>query len=222
MRKYYKFPRRYYNRNKVRKPLKPKHVIQLLLLSVAFYLLCSALFIGIYRAGSSSMSPWCKPDDKLVSVRTFYTSLERGDVVLSQPPFYHTAPFWLKAVDSVFQICTFHSVSLAELFGYDTGYTVKRIVGLPGDTVRIVGGHAYILLPGSEIYMEETDLGLVKEITPADVAMLKDVPDIKVEEGHYYLLCDNRAFLSDSRTMGTVEKKRIHAKVLYRLKGFRK
>ena len=202
MRKYYKFPRRYYNRNKVRKPLKPKHVIQLLLLSVAFYLLCSALFIGIYS--------------------TFYTSLERGDVVLSQPPFYHTAPFWLRAVDSVFQICTFHSVSLAELFGYDTGYTVKRIVGLPGDTVRIVGGHAYILLPGSEIYMEETDLGLVKEITPADVAMLKDVPDIKVEEGHYYLLSDNRAFLSDSRTMGTVEKKRIHAKVLYRLKSFRK
>ena len=59
-------------------------------------------------------------------------------------------------------------------------------------------------------------------ITPAEIEMLKRVPPVKVEDGCYYLLSDNRNFLSDSRTMGTVEKKRIHAKVIYLLKGFRK
>lgn len=222
MGKYYKFPRRYYNRNKVRKPLKPKHILQLVLLSVAFYLLCSALIIGIYRAGSDSMSPWCDSDDKLVAVRTFYTALDRGDVVLSRPPFYHTAPVWLRAVDSIVQMCTFNRVSLAEFFGYDAGYTVKRIVGLPGDTVKIMDSKAYIQVKGTNFFLPESDLGFGDDITPAEVDMLKNVPPVKVEEGCCYLLSDNRNFLSDSRSMGTVEKKRIHAKVIYRFKGFGK
>jgi len=222
MGKYYKFPRRYYNRNKVRKPLKPKHILQLVLLSVAFYLLCSALFIGTYRAGSDSMSPWCSSRDTLVGIRSWYTHLDRGDVVLSRPPFYHTAPVWLRFLDSTVQVCTFRVVKLAEFFGYDTGYTVKRIVGLPGDTVKIVGNQAYILPAGSEMYVSETDLGLVEKIAPTEIEMLKKVPPVKLEKGCYYLLSDNRNFLSDSRSMGPVEKKQIHAKVIYRIKSFRK
>ena len=58
--------------------------------------------------------------------------------------------------------------------------------------------------------------------TPAEVEMLKNVPPVKVGEGCSYILGDNRNFLSDSRTMGTVEKKSIHAKVIYCLKGFKK
>ncbi len=104
MGKYYKFPRRYYNRNKVRKPLKPKHILQLAVLCVVFYLLCSAFFIGTYRAGSDSMSPWCSSRDTLVAVRTWYTHLDRGDVVLSTPPFYRTAPLWIRALDSTVQV----------------------------------------------------------------------------------------------------------------------
>ena len=222
MGKYYKFPRRYYNRNKVRKPLKPRQIFQLLLLCLIFYLLCSALFIGTYKAGSDSMSPWCSSRDTLVAVRSWYTHLDRGDVVLSTPSFYRTAPLWIRALDSAVQVCTFRLVNLAEFFGYDTGYTVKRIVGLPGDTVKIVGSQAYILPPGTEMYMSETALGLVDKITPTEVELLKEVPPVKVEDGCYYLLSDNRSFLSDSRTMGTVEKKRIHAKVIYRLKSLRK
>ncbi len=222
MGKYYKFPRRYYNRNKVRKPLKPKHILQLLLLSAAFYLICSWLFIGTYRTGSDSMSPWCSADDKLIAVRTWFTTLDRGDVVLSRPTFYHTVPFWLRAVDSVFQFCTFHTISLADFFGYDTGYTVKRIVGLPGDSVKIMDSKAYIQIKGTNFYLPESDFGFADDITPAEVEMLKDVPPVKVEEGSFYILGDNRNFLSDSRTMGTVEKKNIHAKVIYCLKGFKK
>ncbi|MBO7429395.1 MAG: signal peptidase I [Spirochaetia bacterium] len=222
MGKYYKFPRRYYNRNKVRKPLKPKHVLQLVLLSLLFYFLCSALFIGTYRAGSDSMNPWCSSQDTLVGLRSWCTRLERGDVVLSTPTFYRTAPIWLRALDSAVQVCTFRILGLAEFFGYDTGYTAKRIVGLPGDIVKIVDSQAYIQIQGTSFFLPESDLGFTGKIIPSDVDMLKNVPPVKVEEGCYYLLSDNRNFLSDSRSMGTVEKKRIHAKVIYRLKGIGK
>ena len=222
MGKYYKFPRRYYNRNKVRKPLKPKHILQLAVLCVVFYLLCSAFFIRTYKAGSDSMSPWCSSRDTLVTLRTWCTHLDRGDVVLSTPSFYHTAPLWLRALDSTVQVCTFRLVRLAEFFGYDTGYTVKRIVGLPGDTVKIMDSKAYIQVKGTNFFLPESDLGFAENIIPAEIEMLKNVPPLKVEEGCCYLLSDNRNFLSDSRTMGTVEKKRIHAKVIYCLKGFRK
>lgn len=222
MGKYYKFPRRYYNRNKVRKPLTLKNILQLVALSVAFCVLFSAIFIGTYRAGNDSMSPWCSSRDTLVGIRTWCTHLERGDVVLSTPSYYRTAPIWLRALDSAVQVCTFRMVNLAGFFGYDTGYTVKRIVGLPGDTVKIAGSQAYILPAGGEKYLSETELGLVDNIVPTDIDILRNVPPIDVKEGEYYLLSDNRSFLSDSRSMGTVEKRRIHAKVIYCLKGFKR
>ena len=81
---------------------------------------------------------------------------------------------------------------------------VKRVVGLPGDTVEIKGGHLYV----NGVKYEETAL---HEPMPADyvwptVAFRAKFMDgaegpYTVPEGHYLLMGDNRNHSNDSRAI---------------------
>lgn len=86
---------------------------------------------------------------------------------------------------------------------------VKRVIGLPGDTVEIVDGKVYI--NGST--------------TPLKEDYLKEVPTgsygpYEVPEGHYFMLGDNRNVSADSRKWENkfVAKEKIRCKVWFRYK----
>ncbi len=102
------------------------------------------------------------------------------------------------------------------IFNYneDTTY-VKRIIGLPGETVRIdIDGSIYIdgkLLV--ESYGNEV-------ITPDNIGRASD--DVVLGEDEYFVLGDNRNHSSDSRwpDVGNVHKDDILGKVLLRIYPF--
>src|SRR5258708_27754795 len=73
---------------------------------------------------------------------------------------------------------------------------VKRIVGLPGDTVEIRGGVTYI--NGKAVKEPFT-----KE--PIDY----DLPPTVVPEGRYFVMADNRNHSNDSHRWGTLEQDRV-------------
>ncbi len=79
---------------------------------------------------------------------------------------------------------------------------VKRVVGLPGDTVEVRGGYLYV----NGIKYEEKFL---------HERMDYDFGPIKVDEGHYFLMGDNRNNSNDSRNMkvGAVTRDMIVGKV---------
>lgn len=102
------------------------------------------------------------------------------------------------------------------IFNYneDTTY-VKRIIGLPGETVRIdIDGSIYIdgkLLV--ESYGNEV-------ITPDNIGRASD--DVVLGEDEYFVLGDNRNHSSDSRwpDVGNVHKDDILGKVILRIYPF--
>lgn len=89
-------------------------------------------------------------------------------------------------------------------------YSVKRVVGLPGETVQIIEGILYI----NDKPFEEANK--VDKMITAGVAEEK----ITLEKGEYFVLGDNRNQSEDSRysSVGMITKKEIVGKAWIRLK----
>lgn len=91
----------------------------------------------------------------------------------------------------------------------DRKKNVKRIVGLPGETIQIKGG--FVFIDGELLNAEH---GLEK----VSLAGRADTP-IHLEEDEYFLLGDNRDSSEDSRfsNIGNVKREQIHGKVWLRM-----
>ncbi|WP_418884215.1 signal peptidase I [Anaerocolumna aminovalerica] len=86
-------------------------------------------------------------------------------------------------------------------------YYVKRIIGMPGETIQIVGSDIYI---NGEILKE--DYGK-DPITKAGIA----AEPIILAEDEYFVMGDNREISEDSRSIGPVLKENISGKVILRI-----
>lgn len=85
---------------------------------------------------------------------------------------------------------------------------IKRVIGLPGETVTVRGGKVYIngtLL--NESYLDET------VVTQPEATIREGVP-YKVPTNQYVLLGDNRQNSTDSREFGAVAKEFIEGRAV--------
>ena len=91
----------------------------------------------------------------------------------------------------------------------DTKYLIKRIIGLPGETVKIVNNQLYI---NDKIYEEEY---LANDLNYDDFS-LADLGYSKIPENMYLVLGDNRENSLDSREIGLIKKEDINGKISLR------
>ena len=87
---------------------------------------------------------------------------------------------------------------------------IKRIIGTPGDHVKLQDNHFYInnqLL--NEIYIAD-------ELYTYYGNFLKEGAEITIPQGYYFVVGDNRPRSSDSREWGPIEKSAIIGKSQFR------
>ncbi len=99
-----------------------------------------------------------------------------------------------------------------DMEGYDREeYLIKRIIGLPGETVRIADGHVYIKPVDSEEFfmLEEPYLTEEVETLMMNVGIEHGYDEITLGENEYYCLGDNRSVSKDSRVLGPFTEDRI-------------
>ena len=98
---------------------------------------------------------------------------ERGDIIVFDPPVTSEEPF------------------------------IKRVIGLPGESVEVKEGTVYIHTDGNTIALDEPYV-----TTPATYTFKGDI----IPEGEYFVLGDNRNFSNDSHTGWTVKQEDILGK----------
>ena len=98
---------------------------------------------------------------------------------------------------------------------------VKRVIGLPGDTVSCVNDVVYI----DGKVLDETKyidpdyrqslvdkFGYFNKVPNADNTDVVDFEEVKLKDDEYYVMGDNRPYSKDSRYVGPVKKSQIFAK----------
>ena len=90
----------------------------------------------------------------------------------------------------------------------DNEKIIKRVIGMPGDTVAIKDGEIYI---NDEKINDEYAYG-----------MTSDYDRITLKSDEYFILGDNRLISKDSRYFGPIKEKEIKGKVVFRIFPFSK
>ncbi len=84
---------------------------------------------------------------------------------------------------------------------------IKRVIGLPGETVSLLDGRIYI----NDKVLDES-LYLDPAVFTSGGAVLKEGDKYLVPEGEYFVMGDNRLNSSDSRSFGSISRDDIKAK----------
>lgn len=154
--------------------------LQILLTAACIAFVLNTFIIANSRVPTGSMENTIMTNDRVIGSRLSYrfSSPERGDIVIFRFP------------------------------DDESVYYVKRVIGLPGDTVDIVDGAVY--LNGSDTPLEEPYL---RQKMEPEEPMHFEVP-----EDSYFMMGDNRNYSYDARywTNHFVHKDKLIAKVLFR------
>ena len=103
-------------------------------------------------------------------------------------------------------------------------YLIKRVVGLPGETVKIADGNVYIKPMGHGDYylLQENYLPEGVKTTMMDYGTAHGYNEIKLGDNEYFCLGDNRPVSNDARNLGPFTADRIVAVAVFRAFPFNK
>ncbi len=238
--------KRWYNYSYVsRKEI--RHTIFIFFVFVSFLCVLSFL-IGTFlvwsvKTGSSSMNPELLSGDCLMVTPLRSRGLlrqesggdgglngfiqpVRGDLVYVAPLYPAGKGAARRIIDVVVGFFTFQRVfpfSDSALMG-ESSY-IRRLIGLPGDTIYMDKFVLYIKPAGSSYFLTEFELAEnpydvliagLPENWSRELIFSGSIGEVVLGQDEYFLLSDNRSGFVDSRLWGAVPASRITGKVFLR------
>jgi signal peptidase I len=156
-----------------------------------------AFIVKPFRIPSESMEPTLEDGQRVLVDRLSYRFGEpdRGDIVVFKPP---------AGADNEANICGSSTYNEGRQAcpqptddRSDTNF-IKRIVGVPGDRLKVMGGQVFIDGKAQDESFARLD----------DSCGICNLPqEITIPEGHYFMMGDNRGASADSREWGPIPEK---------------
>jgi signal peptidase I len=162
-----------------------------LLVAIVIAVLLRVFVVQTYSIPTPSMEPTLMVGDRIVVDKLSYDlhGVHRGDIVVFARPAKENCA------------------------GAPVPDLVKRIIGLPGETISL-SGNGYVLINGKRL--NETWLPSSKQGStypgPSGTTYSLDHP-YKIPANHYFVMGDNRGISCDSRYWGPIAKSSIVGKV---------
>lgn len=150
-------------------------ILEVIVFAVAVFLFLYLLVLQPHKIKGASMEPNFPNGEYLLTDKVTYRFNEpkRGDVIVFKAPTENGDEF------------------------------IKRIIGLPGESVSIKNSRVYI---NGKLLKEE----YIPETNPTyGGSFLSENESFVIPEGNFLVLGDNRPHSSDSRAWGTITKNKI-------------
>lgn len=156
--------------------------IQTLVVFGAIFALIYLFVAQPHKVSGSSMVPTFRSGDYILTDKLSYRfgNPKRGDVIVLRNPRDETQDF------------------------------IKRIIAVPGETIRIEDNSVYL---NGKLLNEPY---LPPGTSTSRGAFLPDKVDVKAGPNQYFVMGDNRSHSSDSRAWGGVTKEEIVGRVFFR------
>jgi len=159
-------------------------IVETLVLTLVIYLLIHNFVAQPFEVEQNSMIPTITPSEYVLidKISPRFQDYRRGDIVVFQPP---------------------------PGFGEDGVPFIKRIIGLPGDTVSLQNGRVYVTPAGGsavrldEPYVVQGIDGATAPTLPRDA---QGTDSWVVPAGSYFVMGDNRTVSQDSRYFGPITR----------------
>lgn len=231
----------YHEQNRSSKKL--LRIVKYLLFLFFLYTFVTVFLLSSYIMKTSSMEPDLKTGQRVLAApvvyggRFFNTNFKlpgfrdpgRGDIAAIS---MNTDSLSKLILDSVLRFFTFQQKTIfaSEEDTWKRPVAIKRIIGVPGDVIRINDYTAYIKPAGSSSFSSEKDIilknytiqkGKLPEGWSDDMPFSGYKDPVTLKEGEYLVLNDNRADVNDSRLFGPVPASSIKALIFFSyLPGF--
>lgn len=150
-------------------------ILEVVVFAIAIFLFLYLLVLQPHKIKGQSMEPNFQDGEFLLTDKVTYrfSQPKRGDVIVFEAPGTNNEEF------------------------------IKRIIGLPGETISVINGETKI--NGAEL----SENYLPDSFITDGGAFLKNGQNVTIPDNHYFVMGDNRAASSDSRTWGFVAKEKI-------------
>lgn len=193
-------------------------------------------FIKTYRIENDIMAPNLLPGNHVIAsslryginIPFSYKKLlvfdmpKRGDIVLISQNRVQGGVFY-QTGNAIIKFFTFQQIHLPRPSTNSYHQTVRRIIGIPGDTIYMNDFLVYNKTKASLHYLSEYEVSqqaydlVVEKSTfwPEDLPFSSKFDEITLGENQYFVMSDNRSKINDSRYWGVITLDDIVAKILF-------
>lgn len=200
------------------------------IISVILITIVMNLLIFPVIQNSNSMNPDL-PEKSFLIVTPLQKTPDRGDIVVISPDKPDDYSFFKKIANSFVVFFTAHKYNLIENNDYpNTKSKVRRVIGLPGDTVYMKDYKLYVKPQNQKHFLTEYELtdrqynvkyGQADSSWDNEIGISGNFDEIVIGPSEYFVVADNRNSAEDSRIWGAVHRTKIKGKVLMCLFPFK-